>query len=103
MRACIGLVVIACGSWHQFAFFGPALIFLGYFFPATPFLSIPWRGELSFEDLLRREGRKTAAPKDFVFLGTRSEHIGIAAADAGRNREQPRVSTDDRAALPVVA
>jgi adenylate cyclase len=49
--------------------FWTALIFLGYFFPATPFLSTPWRGELSFEDLLRREGRKTAAPKDFVFLG----------------------------------
>jgi adenylate cyclase len=49
--------------------FWTALIFLGYFFPATPFLSIPWRGEQSFEDLLRREGRKTAAPTDFVFLG----------------------------------
>ena len=29
----------------------------------------PWRGEQSFEDLLRREGRKTPAPSDFVFLG----------------------------------
>src|SRR5438477_13185116 len=35
----------------------------------TPFLSAPWRGEQSFEDLLRQEGRKTAAPRDFVFLG----------------------------------
>src|SRR5919106_2351107 len=49
--------------------FWTGLIFLGHFFPATPFLSIPWRGEQSFEDLLRREGRKTAAPRDFVFLG----------------------------------
>ena len=49
--------------------FWTALIFLGYFFPATPFLSIPWRGEQSFEDLLRREGRKTVAPRDFVFVG----------------------------------
>jgi adenylate cyclase len=49
--------------------FWTGLIFLGHFFPATPFLSIPWHGEQSFEDLLRREGRKTAAPKDFVFLG----------------------------------
>jgi adenylate cyclase len=49
--------------------FWTALIFLGYFFPARPFISIPWRSELSFEDVLRREGRKTAAPKDFVFLG----------------------------------
>jgi adenylate cyclase len=35
----------------------------------TPFLSVPWRGEQSFEDLLRREGRKTATRNDFVFLG----------------------------------
>src|SRR5216110_2765635 len=49
--------------------FWTGLIFLGHFFPATPFLSVPWSGEQSFEDLLRREGRKTPAPKDFVFLG----------------------------------
>jgi len=42
---------------------------LGHFFPSAPFLSIPWRGEQSFEDLLRREGRKTAPRPDFVFLG----------------------------------
>ena len=35
----------------------------------TPFVSAPWRGEQSFEDLLRREGRKTATRNDFVFLG----------------------------------
>jgi len=45
------------------------VIFLGHFFPGAPFLSAPWRGEQSFEDLLRREGRKTSAPTDFVFLG----------------------------------
>src|SRR5215469_14509235 len=50
-------------------FFWTTLIFLGHFFPAMPFLSTPWRGEQSFEDLLRREGRKTPAPPDFVFLG----------------------------------
>src|SRR6266516_1894030 len=50
-------------------FFWTSLIFLGHFFPTTPFLSAPWRGEQSFEDLLRQEGRKTAPPKDFVFLG----------------------------------
>src|SRR6266581_4876911 len=49
--------------------FWTGLIFLGHFFPATPFLSIAWRGEQSFQDLLRREGRKTTVPKDFVFLG----------------------------------
>jgi adenylate cyclase len=49
--------------------FWTGLIFLGHFFPMTPFLSAPWRGEQGFEDLLRQEGRKTAAPRDFVFLG----------------------------------
>jgi adenylate cyclase len=44
-------------------------IVLGHFFPSIPFISAPWRGEQSFEDLLRREGRKTPAPSDFVFLG----------------------------------
>src|SRR6266571_1422163 len=50
-------------------FFWTGLIFLGHFFPMTPFLSAPWRGEQGFEDLLRQEGRKTAAPRDFIFLG----------------------------------
>ncbi len=45
------------------------MIVLGHFFPSVPFISAPWRGEQSFEDLLRREGRKTPAPSDFVFLG----------------------------------
>jgi adenylate cyclase len=49
--------------------FWTGLIFLGHFFSDVPFLSTPWRGEQSFEDLLREEGRKTAAPRDFVFLG----------------------------------
>src|SRR4051795_7179772 len=49
--------------------FCTGLIVLGHFFPAVPFLSTPWRGEQSFEDLLRKEGRKTAARNDFVFLG----------------------------------
>ncbi len=49
--------------------FWTGLIFLGHFFPMTPFLSVPWRGEQSFEDLLRKEGRKTATRNDFVFLG----------------------------------
>jgi adenylate cyclase len=49
--------------------FWTGLIVLGHFFPDVPFLSTPWRGEQSFEDLLRKEGRKTAVPSDFVFLG----------------------------------
>src|SRR5438552_1954893 len=58
------LLILAsiCGFWT-------GLIFLGHFFPATPFLSVPWSGEQSFEDLLRRERRKTPTRDDFVFLG----------------------------------
>ena len=50
-------------------FFWTGVIVLGHFFPGVPFISAAWRGEQSFEDLLRREGRKTPAPSDFVFLG----------------------------------
>ena len=50
-------------------FFWTGVIVVGHFFPTVPFISAPWRGEQSFEDLLRREGRKTPAPSDFVFLG----------------------------------
>ena len=42
---------------------------LGHFLSGAPFVSAPWRGEQSFEDLLRTEGRKTPTPADFVFLG----------------------------------
>src|SRR5216110_3896842 len=56
------ILALICAFWT-------GLIVLGHFFSATPFLSVPWRGEQSFEDLLRREGRKTPAPPDFVFLG----------------------------------
>ena len=49
--------------------FWTGLIFVGHFFPTAPFISVPWRGEQSFEDLLRREGRKTTPPRDFAFLG----------------------------------
>ena len=49
--------------------FCTGLIFSGHFLPGTPFLSVPWGGEQSFEDLLRREGRKTPTRDDFVFLG----------------------------------
>ena len=61
-RARLLILTLICLFWT-------GLIVLGHFLPGAPFLSAPWRGEQSFEDLLRREGRKTAAPRDFVFLG----------------------------------
>src|SRR5260370_2593181 len=56
------ILALICASWM-------GLILLGHFFSSTPFVSVPWRGEQSFEDLLRTEGRKTPTPGDFVFLG----------------------------------
>jgi adenylate cyclase len=58
--------------------FWTGLIFLGHFFPTTPFLSTPWRGEQSFEDLLQREGRKTTPPPDFVFLAIDQSTLQLA-------------------------
>jgi adenylate cyclase len=61
-RARLLVLTLICVFWT-------GLIFVGHFFPTAPFISVPWRGEQSFEDLLRREGRKTTPPRDFVFLG----------------------------------
>jgi adenylate cyclase len=61
-RARLLILTLICVFWT-------GLIVLGHFLPDVPFLSAPWRGEQSFEDLLRREGRKTPPPHDFVFLG----------------------------------
>ena len=58
----LSILGLICAFWT-------ALILLGHFFSETPFISAPWRGEQSFEDLLRTEGRKTPTPHDFVFLG----------------------------------
>ncbi len=60
-RARLLVLTLICLFWT-------GLIFIGHFFPNTAFISTPWRGEQSFEDLLRREGRKTTPPRDFVFL-----------------------------------
>ena len=49
--------------------FWTTLMLLGHFFPTAPFLSVPWRGQQGFEDLMQREGRKIATRDDFVFLG----------------------------------
>jgi Adenylate cyclase, family 3 (some proteins contain HAMP domain) len=49
--------------------FWTAAVIAGYFFVDVPFFSLPWRGEQAFEDLNRKEGRKTPARDDFVFLG----------------------------------
>lgn len=49
--------------------FWSGLIIAVHYLPSVPFFSTIWRGEQSYEDLLRREGRKTATKPDFVFVG----------------------------------
>ena len=56
------ILVAICALWT-------VLILTAHFFPTVPFISTPWRSEQGFEDLLRREGRKTATRSDFVFVG----------------------------------
>lgn len=49
--------------------FWTGLVVVAHFFPSFPFLSGIWRSEQGFEDLLRREGRKTPTLPDLVFVG----------------------------------
>src|SRR5436190_2333572 len=74
-RARLFVLTLICLFWT-------GLIFVGHFFPSAPFISTPWRGEQSFEDLLRREGRKTAPPPDFVFLGLDQSTLELTAFSA---------------------
>src|SRR5438094_9413306 len=76
---------MSCLVCHlRFAFasictFWNAVVFVGHFFPTLPFISIPWRGEQGFEDLLRTEGRKTTARDDFIFLGIDQQSLQLDA------------------------
>jgi adenylate cyclase len=58
----LAVLAAICAFWM-------ALMVTAHFFPKVPFLSVPWRSQQGFEDLLQREGRKTATHSDFVFLG----------------------------------
>jgi adenylate cyclase len=59
--------------------FWTAVVFASYFFPGLPFISMPWRGEQSFEDLLRREGWKTPTHDDLIFLGIDQQSLQLDA------------------------
>jgi adenylate cyclase len=56
------ILSIICAFWT-------GLVVVAHFFPGFPFLSGIWRSEQGFEDLLRKEGRKTATFPDMVFIG----------------------------------
>ena len=59
--------------------FWTGLVGLAHFFPTAPFLSTIWRGERSFADVLRREGRKTKTHPDFVFVGIDQASLSLKA------------------------
>src|SRR5574340_663650 len=61
-RRRLPILAAICAFWV-------VLMVVSHFFPTLPFISSPWRSEQGFEDLLRREGRKTATNPNFVFVG----------------------------------
>src|SRR4029434_2779993 len=70
-RARLLILALICVFWT-------GLVVVGHFFATVAFISAPWRGEQSFEDLLRREGRKTAAPSNFVFFALDQSTLQLA-------------------------
>ena len=71
------------------AIFWTGLVGLAHFFPGAPFLSGLWRGEHSFADLLRRDGRKTADHPEIIFLGIDQQSMQLDAVgpeEAAGNR-----------------
>src|SRR5262249_32775539 len=62
---------------------------MAHFLPDVPFLSDIWRTDQSVQDLLRREGRKTATRPDFIFIGIDQESLEFQpfnAEQVGNNR-----------------
>lgn len=52
--------------------------------PDIPFLTSVWSGEQVFEDLMQREGRKTAIRPDFAFIGIDQNSLQFAPFDAAQ-------------------
>jgi adenylate cyclase len=76
------ILALICAFWT-------GLFLLGRQFPNVPFISAPWRTEQGFEDLLRKEGRKTATRPDFVLLGLDQETLVpplLSPAEVANNR-----------------
>ncbi len=66
-------LAVICAFWI-------GAVVLAINFPDKPFLSGMLRGELAFQDLLRREGRLTATRPDFAFIGIDQESLQLTAA-----------------------
>src|SRR5205823_14378780 len=50
-----------------------------HFATGFPFLSVVWSSEQAYEDVLRREGRKTKKHQDFVFVGIDQASLTLKA------------------------
>jgi adenylate cyclase len=66
------------------AFWTAIVVSLHFFAHGVPFFSTVWRGQQSFEDLLRREGRRTAKHPDFVFVSLDQTTLSFAPFDAAQ-------------------
>jgi adenylate cyclase len=56
------------------------VVVIGLHFAAgVPFLSVVWSSQQAYEDVLRREGRKTKTHQDFVFVGIDQESLKLTA------------------------
>jgi adenylate cyclase len=69
--------------------FWTGLVGLAHFFPTAPFLSTIWRGERSFADVLRREGRKTKTHSEFVFLGIDQASLSLKPEEEDWSDNRP--------------
>jgi adenylate cyclase len=65
-------------------FWTAVVMSLHFFAQGVPFFSAVWRGQQSFEDLLRREGRKTATHADFVFVSIDQDTLSFAPFNAAQ-------------------
>jgi adenylate cyclase len=61
-----------------FCVFWTGLVISARFFPRVPFLANIWRSERSLQDVLCREGRKTAVNPDLMFVGIDQASLGMA-------------------------
>src|SRR5437016_1626153 len=59
--------------------FVTVLILALHFAAGVAFLSVVWSSQQAYEDVLRREGRKTKTHKDFVFVGIGQESLKLTA------------------------
>jgi adenylate cyclase len=59
--------------------FVTVLVVALHFAAGVPFFSVVWSSQQAYEDVLRREGRKTKTHQDFVFIGIDQESLKLTA------------------------